>query len=347
MASKSADIAATAAEIIRDARAGIFKPLYVLMGEEPFYPDLICDAIIDNCIPEDDRDFNQTICYGSDTDAETVITNAWRYPMMADRQLVVVKEAQLMKDIEKLSAYCEKPLDSTVLVILLHGASLDKRKSFYKAAQKTGVVVDSPAVRDYEITRWIIDYYRSRGLDIDPEAAQLLGEATGTNLCAIAVETDKLVKNLPEGATRVTPEDIEKNVGISRQYSVFELTRELSYRNAAKAVTIASRIGSTARFQMPAAVSALYTHFYRILKYAALLSANPRAANDEKQAVLGVPPFFFREYDAAVRGYPLKKAMAVISLLSDYDFKGKGGDIGPETTPGDILVELVTKILNT
>ena len=347
MAGKAADIGAIAAKLVEDAKKGIFKSLYVLMGEEPFYPDMVCDAIIDNCIPEDSRDFNQTIHYGSDTDAETVISDAWRYPMMADRQLVVVKEAQLMKDIDKLSAYCEKPLDSTVLVILLHGAKLDGRKALYKAAQKIGVVLDSPTVRDYEITRWIIEYYHGRGLDIDPEAAQLLGEFAGTNLCTIAVETDKLVKNLPEDCRKVNVADIEKNVGVSRQYSVFELTKELSFRNAGKAMIIAERIGSTARFQMPMAVSALFTHFYRILKYGALMSSNPYAGNDEKQAILGVPPYFFKEYDAALRNYPTKKAMAVVSLLSDYDFKGKGGDIGPETTPGDILTELVTKILNT
>ena len=158
-------------------------------------------------------------------------------------------------------------------------------------------------------------------------------------------QTEKLLKNLPEGTTAVSVEEIEKNVGISRQFSVFELTKELSYRNAGKALQIAARIGETPRFAMPMAVSALFMHFYRILKYEALLQKDPRPSQDMKARVLGVSPYFLREYDAAVSAYPLKKCMAVISLLNDYDFKGKGGETG-ETEQGDLLVELITKILN-
>ena len=331
--------------ILEDVRKGVFSPVYLLMGEEPYYPDLVCDAIVENCLQEWEKDFNETICYGADVDADTVITAARRFPMMAERQLVVVKEAQAMKSLEDLALYCQKPLDSTVLVILLHGASADKRRSLYKTALKTGVVVESAALRDYEMPQWIAQYYRERGLDIDPEAAVLLAESAGTDLGKIAVETDKLLKNLPEGSTRVSVQDIEKNVGISRQFSVFELTKALSYRDARSALRISAHIGEAPRFAMPMAVSALFTHFYRILKYGVFLSVNRPADTSAKAKLLGVNPFFMKEYDTAVRNYPLPRCMKAVSLLCDYDYKGKGGSAG-EATPGELLTELVSKLLN-
>ena len=332
-------------EIVADVRKGVFKPVYLLMGDEPYYVDMVCDAIIDNCLDESERDFNQTICYGADVNADTVITAARRYPMFAERQLVVVKEAQMMKGIEDLAIYCQHPLESTVLVIAMHGASADKRKSFYKTVSKMGVVVDSQTLRDYEMPQWISMYYKNQGMSIAPDAAALLAEHAGTDLNKIAVETQKMLKNLPEGTTSVTAADIEKNVGISRQFSIFELTKELSLKNAPKALRIAAYIGSAAKFAMPMATSALYTHFYRILKYGALLMQNPHPANDAKAKVLGVNPYFFKEYDTAVRNYPVKKCMAVIALLKEYDFKGKGGDVG-EAAPEELMVELTAKILN-
>ena len=330
--------------IVNDVKNGVFKSVYLLMGDEPYYVDMVCDAIMEHCLDESERDFNQTVCYGADVDADAVITAARRYPMFADRQLVVVKEAQMMKTLEDLAIYCQKPLESTVLVIAMHGASADKRKSLYKTVSKTGVVVESQALRDYEVPRWIPLYYRSKGLDISPDAAALLAEHAGTDLNKIAIETVKMMKNLPEGTTKVTAADIEKNVGISRQFSVFELTKELSMKNSAKALRIAAYVGSSAKFAMPMAVSALYTHFYRILKYAALLVQNPHPGNDQKARVLGVNPYFFSEYDTAVRNYPVKKCMAVIALLKDYDYKGKGGDVG-EATPSELMVELTARIL--
>lgn len=346
MAREKQNVAALAGELVSEAQSGRFRPVYLLMGDEPFYPDMVCDAVMRNAVDEDAKDFDQFVFFGADADADKVITAARGYSMFGGRVLVVVKEAQQMKDLEQLSLYCANPLESTVLVILMHRASADKRKSLYKSVQKVGVVLESPAVRDYEIVRWIMDYYSGRGLRIAPEAAQLLAESAGTDLGAIAVETDKLVKALPEGTSDITVADIEKNVGISRQYSVFELTRELSSRNAAKAIPMAERISSSAKFAMPMAVSALYTHFSRILKYGALLNGNPRPTQDEKTRVLGVAPYFFREYDAAVRNWPLRSCMGVMSLLAEYDFKGKGGGVSSDTPAGDIFIELIAKILN-
>ena len=331
--------------LLEEVKSGVFKPVYLLMGEEPYYPELLCQAIIDNCLQDWEKDFNELICYGADTDADTVITAARRFPMMAERQLVVVKEAQVMKTLEDLALYCQKPLDSTVLVILMHGASADKRKSLYKTVLKQGVIVESLPLRDYETEKWVMTYYSERGLQIDPEGARLLVESTGTDLARIAVETEKLLKNLPEGVKNITPEDIEKNVGISRQFSIFELTKALSFRDAPRAVKVARNVGETPKFAMPMAVSMLYTHFNRILRYHALLQTGQGGDSAAKAKVLGVNPYFFKEYDAAVKKYSLKQTMRVISLLNDYDFKGKGGEVG-EATPADLLVELTTKILN-
>ena len=345
MAKGFADTDAQCRQLVQDARSGVFRPVYLLMGDEPYYVDMVCDAVLDNCLDESERDFNQTVCYGADVDADTVITAARRYPMFSERQLVVVKEAQMMKSLEELAVYCQNPLESTVLVIAMHGASADKRKSLYKTVSKMGVVVESQVLRDYEMPKWISMFYRTKGLDIAPDAAALLSEHAGTDLNKIAIETEKMLKNLPEGTTDVTVTDIEKNVGISRQYSIFELTKELSFRNSAKALRIASYIGSSAKFAMPMAVSALYTHFYRILKYEALLAKTARPTNEQKSKVLAVNPYFFSEYDTAVRNYPMNRCMAVISLLREYDYKGKGGDVG-EATPAELMVELTAKILN-
>ena len=347
MAKSSVNIDAQCAKILSEVRQGIFQPVYLLMGDEPYYPELVCNAILEHCIPEEEKDFNETVCYGGEVTAAQVVTAARRFPMMAERQLVVVKEAQRLKGIEELSFYCAEPLDSTVLVILMHRASADKRTSFYKTVQKIGTVVDSPALRDYQIPDWIQQYYASRGLQIDPQAAVLLGESAGTDLSTLVVETDKLTKALPEGATRVTVGDIERNVGISRQFSIFELTRELSLRHPTKALGIASHLGNAAKFSMPMAVSALYTHFYRILRYGALLARTSRPSPEDKaQALAGVNPYFYREYETAVRYYPVRKAMAAISLLCEYDYLGKGGDGTSLTSDGELLTELTAKLLN-
>lgn len=328
-----------------EARKGVFRSVYLLMGEEPYYVDMVCNAILENCIDESEKDFNEIVCYGADVNADAVITAARRYPMFAERQLVVLKEAQMMKDVEDLALYCQSPLESTVLVICMMGAKADKRRALYKTVQKVGVVVESSALRDYDVPGWVFSYYAERGLKISSDAAALLAESAGTDLGKIAVETTKMLKNLPEGVTDITVEDIEKNVGVSRQYSVFELNNALTARDAVKAMKIAAYLGAAPKFAMPAAVSMLYMHFSRILRLHAVLLGNPRADAGTKAQMAGVPPFALRDYDTAVRNYPLKKCMAVIALLKEYDYKGKGGEVG-EATPGELLSELVARILN-
>ena len=345
MAVKFTELESQCRQIINDVKNGNFVPVYLLMGTEPYYPDLVCDEIIKYALTESERDFNQTVFYGLDTDAGTVASECRSYPMMAERRLVVVKEAQSMKTLEDLATYASDPMESTVLVILMHGASADKRRALYKNVQKKGVVLVSDALRDYEMPQWITSFYKSRGLDIEPAAAALLAEYAGTDMSRIMLETEKMQKNLPEGTVRVNAADIEKNVGISRQFSIFELTKALSYMKAEKALKIAAYIGNGPKFMLLLATAPLYTHFYRILKYEAALLKNPAMSKADRAKLLGVNPYFMEEYDVAARNYPIRRCMKVISLLEEYDFKGKGGGSG-EASQGDLLMELVSRILN-
>lgn len=345
MAVKFTELESQCRQIINDVKNGNFVPVYLLMGTEPYYPDLVCDEIIKYALTESERDFNQTVFYGLDTDAGTVASECRSYPMMAERRLVVVKEAQSMKTLEDLATYASDPMESTVLVILMHGASADKRRALYKNVQKKGVVLVSDALRDYEMPQWITSFYKSRGLDIEPAAAALLAEYAGTDMSRIMLETEKMQKNLPEGTVRVNAADIEKNVGISRQFSIFELTKALSYMKAEKALKIAAYIGNGPKFMLLLATAPLYTHFYRILKYEAALLKNPAMSKADRAKLLGINPYFMEEYDVAARNYPIRRCMKVISLLEEYDFKGKGGGSG-EASQGDLLMELVSKILN-
>ena len=345
MAKGFAETDAECRKIVEDVGKGIFSPVYLLMGEEPYYPETVCNAVMKHALADSERDFNQTIFYGTDTDADKVVTAAMRYPVFASRQLVVVKEAQAMKSIDALAKYCLNPQPATVLVLYFHGASPDKRKELYKNIRKTGVIVESNPVRDYEMSRWIVSFYGGKGLSIAPDAAALLAEFAGTDLNKIAIETDKMLKNLPEGKTVISAEDIEANVGISRQYSIFELTKELSARNAGRALKIAAYIGNAPKFVLLLATAPLFNHFYRILKYEAFLMKNPGAGRQEKAAVLGVNPYFLAEYDTASRNYPPKKCIEAVSLIKEYDFKGKGGNAG-EATQAELLTELVARLLN-
>ena len=345
MAVKFTELESQCRQIINDVKNGNFVPVYLLMGTEPYYPDLVCDEIIKYALTDSERDFNQTVFYGLDTDAGTVASECRSYPMMAERRLVVLKEAQSMKTLEDLATYASNPMESTVLVILMHGASADKRRALYKNVQKKGVVLVSDALRDYEMPQWITSFYKSRGLDIEPAAAALLAEYAGTDMSRIMLETEKMQKNLPEGTVRVNAADIEKNVGISRQFSIFELTKALSYMKAEKALKIAAYIGNGPKFMLLLATAPLYTHFYRILKYEAALLKNPAMSKADRAKLLGINPYFMEEYDVAARNYPIRRCMKVISLLEEYDFKGKGGGSG-EASQGDLLMELVSKILN-
>ncbi|MCQ2183952.1 MAG: DNA polymerase III subunit delta [Bacteroidales bacterium] len=344
---KNADIAIECEKIIRDVRSGVFSPVYLLMGEEPYYVEKVCAAIMDNALEEDQRDFNQMVFYGLQSKVEDIIASAKRYPVFCDRQLVVVKEAQNLDRLDDLGEYVANPLDSTVLVICVMGKSADKRRALYKNAVKCGaVVLESPLLKDYQLPQWIMEHFSGLGLKITPDAAQLFAYSTGADLRKIASHAEKIAKGLPEGRKVVETSDVEANVGVSREFSVFELNSALSYRDRAKALDIAAHLGGAAKFALPAVTSMLFMHFNRILKLSALMKARPSASASEKASVAGVPPFALREYDAAAGNYSFDSLKRIISVLVEYDYKSKGGDVSSDLEDSELLKELVVKILS-
>ena len=330
---------------------GDIKPFYLLFGKEHYYIDELCRLLMERVIPPEERDFGQIVYFGADVTANQVVSTARQYPMMIARQLVVVKEAQMMKKVEDIGVYFEGIQPTTVLVVCYKtpndptksGKNIDKRSTFYKQAKKIGVAFESNQIPDYRVARWIDGYLADEGLRIDPDAAALLAESAGSDLQKITLAIDKLRKMLPEDRRRITVKDIEENVGMSRDYSVFELTKALSLKDAGKAFRIAHFFGEAPkRFPIQMTVAALSGHFIRLLRYHALLQSG--ASRNDILAQLGINPYFAGEYDTAVRNYPVKKTMRAIALLREYDRRSKSNTRG-EASDGDLLKELIAKIL--
>ena len=206
----------TCDDILKELRAKQYRPVYYLMGEEPYYLDLIADYITDNILTETEKEFNLTVVYGADVDIATVINAAKRYPMMSEHQVVVVKEAQNIRNMEELSYYLQKPLLSTILVICHKHGVLDRRKKLAAEIEKTGVLFESKKVKDAQLPAFITSYMKRKGIDVEPKATAMLADFVGADLSRLTGELEKLIITLPKGHTRVTPEQIEKNIGISK-----------------------------------------------------------------------------------------------------------------------------------
>jgi len=350
MAKTTGDTTAQYNSLRAEIEAGDIKPFYLLFGKEHYYIDALCSAIMEKALPPEERDFGQNVYFGSDVTANQVVSAARQYPMMVSRQVVIVKEAQMMSKIEDIGIYLEAMMPTTVLVICYKtpndptksSKNIDKRTSFYKSACKAGVVFESNQIVDYKMPQWIEGYFRSRGLTITPDGAALLAEYAGVEIGKIVLEVDKLLKLLPEGTTSVTAADIESNVGMSRDYSVFELTKALSVKDMPKAFRIAHFFGENEkRFPIQMTVAALASHFLKILRYNALVQAGVQRAEILTQ--LGINPYFGGEYDQAARNYPLKKSMAAISILKEYDRRSKSNARG-NASDGDLLLELISQL---
>ncbi len=351
MAKQSIDTTAKFRALREEILAGELKPFYLLFGKEHYYIDELCRLIMEKALPPEERDFGQIVYFGSDVKAAQVVATARQFPMMVSRQLVVVKEAQLMDGLEDIGIYLDAMMPTTILVICFKtnndptrkGKSVDKRTSFYKKACSAGVVFESEQLPDYKMARWIEEYFPTRGLKISPDAAALLAEYAGVDIAKIVMETDKLLKVLPPDTPLVTSADIAANVGMSRDYSAFELTKALSLKDIPKCYRIVHFFAeSEKRYPLVMIMAALSSHFLRILRYHALQQAGvPRS---EILSQLGINPYFGAEYDQAVRNYPLRKTMKVISLLREYDRRSKSNARG-SASDGDLLGELISKIL--
>lgn len=331
-------------DILKDLKAKQYKPVYFLHGPESYFIDQISDYIEANVLTESEKSFNQTVLYGKDTDHLTVVDVARRYPMMAQHQVVVLKEAQDMKSLKELKTYVEKPLDSTVLVICHKHKKLNLNSGFGKALKANAVVFESKKLYDNQVPDWIAGYLKSKKLQITPDGAQLIGEYLGANLSKVSNELDKLAINLPTG-TQVTPKEIEEQIGISKDYNIFELQKALGQRDILKANRIVQYFASNPkRNPLPVVLGSLYNYFSKIYILHALKGA------DEKEVLkklrLG-SAFFLKEYRNAARNFNMPRTEMVLGLLKEYDLKSKGVDyntVGKED--GALIKELVWKILH-
>lgn len=330
-------------KIIADIKNRKLQPIYLLHGEEPYYIDLVSDTIEQHVLNEGQKGFDQTVLYGKDTDFSAIINAAKRYPMMSDFQVIMVKEAQNLKwkDDGLLQAYLENPMRSTVLVLAYKHGKFDKRKKIYKTAEKVGVVLESAKIYDDKVAPWITAFIGNRGWTIHPQAAAMVAEYLGNDLSKVANELEKLMLNVPQGQ-EISAADIERNIGISKDFNVFELNTALAKRDAAKAYQIVAYFAANPRSNpIQVVLGAMAGYFTKILKYHYLPDKSTQAVAKE----LGVHPFFTREYDVAARNYARRKAFDIIAQLRTYDLKSKGLN-AVNVEQGDLLKELVYKILN-
>ncbi len=327
-------------QIMTELRKKVYRPVYFLMGEESYFIDVITDYIAEKVLPEQEKAFNQVVMYGKDTNVYTVLDAAKRFPMMSQHQVVIVKEAQNLKDIDKLQFYAEKPLQSTVLVINYKYKTLDKRSKLYKALDKSAVVFDSKKLYDNQLPAWITGYLSERGYSIVPAAAALLTEYLGADLSKVVNELNKLIITLPVNDKKITLEHIETNVGISKEYNVFELQNALGEKDVLKANRIIEHFARNPNSNpLVMVISSIYSYFVKILTYHYL------ADKTQAAAALRVNPYFVKQYESAARKYPATKIIQIVSILREYDLKSKG--VGSSSaSDGDLMREMVFKILH-
>jgi len=330
-------------EIMSDLRNRIYKPVYFLAGEEPYYIDLISDHIEEKVLPEAEKAFNQMILYGEETTVPAIIETSRRFPMMSNHQVIIVREAQSLKKIEDLAWYVEKPLVSTILVINYKYKVLDKRTKLYKLIDGSAVYFESNRLRDYQVPQWIDKYLMAKGVKTDPNASAMLTEYLGTDLHKIVNELDKLLITLPAGKPVITTELIEKNIGISKDFNNFELQKAVGEKNIYKANMIVHYFTNNPKDNpVNLTIASLFSYFSKLLTFHYL----PDKSRNNVASVLKINPFFVKDYETSASKYDAKKTVEIISLLRTYDMKSKGyGDLS--TTPGDLLKELVYKILHT
>ena len=330
-------------EIARDLKNRVYKPVYYLMGEESYYIDRISDYIAQTVLTEEEREFNQTILYGVDTDVASIINAAKRYPMMSEYQVVIVKEAQNVKKIEELSYYLQKPLMSTILVICHKNGVLDKRKKLAAEISKIGVLFESKKMKDAQLPGFIASYLKRKQVDIEPKASEMMAEFGGTDLNRMAGELDKLIITLPAGSRRITPEQIERNIGVSKDYNNFELRNALLTRDVLKANKIIKYFEENPKTNpIQSTLSVLFGFFSNLmLAYYAPDKTEQGIANQLSLQ----PTWKAKEYMAAMRVYSGVKCMQIIGEIRYCDARSKGVD-NASISDGDLLRELVYKILH-
>jgi DNA polymerase-3 subunit delta len=327
--------------LMSDLKNQIYHPVYLLHGEESYFIDAVSDFIEHHVLSDLEKEFNQTIAYGKDSNVFTLMSYAKRFPMMANYQVLIVKEAQDLDKIEEFHAYVENPLPSTILVLCYKYSKFDKRKALYKAIEKRGVPFESAKLYDNKVPDWINDYLRQRKYSITPKAAALLTEFLGADLGKIVNEIQKLLINIPAGAA-IDEDYVEKNIGISKDFNVFELQKALARKDMLKSNQIIFYFAANPRENpLVKIIPILYAYFSKVLTYHFL----PDKSKNAVAIALSVNPFFVADYQQAARSFPVGKTISIISLLHEYDLKAKGVE-NASASDGELMKELIFKILH-
>lgn len=330
-------------KIKKDILAKKFAPVYLFMGDEPYYLDELTSLLLDQAIPEDERDFNQTILYGADTDVGSVITLARSFPMMSDRQLIVIKEAQGLKKIEELEIYVKNPLQSTILVLNYKNGTLDKRKKLYAEIENKGVIFESKKISDYKMPAFISGYITMKGLGIDQKSAQMLTDFLGNDLSKVVNEIDKLILSLAPSDKRITAELIERNIGISKDFNNYELLKAIVEKDTFKAIQIADYFEKSPK-NNPFIVTlvVMFNYFSNLM---VCYWAKDKSEQGLAKELGFRNSFQAKDYVQGVKNYNAFKTMEILSLLRIYDAKCKGID-NVSTSDGQLLKELLFKMMH-
>jgi DNA polymerase-3 subunit delta len=334
-------MAITYEEIIGNLQKKIYHPIYFLMGEEAYFIDKISDYIADHVLSDAEKGFNQSVLYGKDLEPHVIMANARRFPMMANHQVIIVREAQNIKKIEDLESYVKNPLASTILVICYKYKTLDKRKIFTKLLDQKGILFESKKIYDNQLPNWISSYLKNLQYTISPQAAAMISEYLGSDLSKVANELDKLIISLPVGS-QITPDRIEKNIGISKEFNVFELQNALGERDLLRANRIINYFGANPSSNgVPAVTASLFSYFSKLLNYHFLEDKS----QNNVASVLQVHPFFVKTYVSAAKNFSIKKCVEIVSILREYDMKSKGfGNVS--ASPADLQREMIYRILH-
>ena len=331
--------------IMRDLKVRKFMPVYYLMGDEPYYIDQIADYIADHVLLPEERDFNQTILFGSDTTASQIADAARRYPMMSEFQVLIVKEAQNVKNTEALEKYFKAPLKSTILVMCHKNGTIDGRKKEYvKAIQTAGVLFESKKLRDRDLPVYIESYLQNHQVSIDPKSVQMIADNIGADLSRLTGELEKLMISLPEQDRRVTPQIVEDQIGISKDFNGFELRDAIVSKNVYKANLMIKYFDENPK------AGSIYSFLPMLFNYFQNLMIAYYAPNNKSQEAVAEwlelrSPWAAKDYMTGMRNYAGMKVMQIISKMREIDAKSKGLD-NPNTPPGELMKELIFYILH-
>ena len=336
--------------IAADIEAGRYSPVYLLMGEESYFIDRLSELLATTVLDETERAFNQIVLYGKDTDAGTVVNCCRQMPMSGRYEVIILKEAQQMRDIDKLSLYTAKPSPTTILAICHKEKTVDKRSALYKSVTAAGTVFESVRPRDYEIGTWLSSFVESRGCTIDRKALAMLTDHLGTDISKISNELEKLSVSLPEGTRHITDAHIEQNIGISKDFNCYELCRAVVSKDVARSMGIAEQLSRNPKANpLMVTISALFGQFRDIfavnyLRWQAQHKGIPFPSDAELMKYVKVGnPYFLNELKQTASLWKNSKVFAILGLLREYDAKSKGVDAGG-MTDGELLRELLLKI---